>query len=165
MTSTSKIRVYTNGLVDDGIGAYAYIVLENEDCGEVQIADGKGRMFAPTLLRAKFAQAGKADDDCRMKMRAVYEGVRHCPDGMQVEIYTDNFLLENVFNITKANETDGDIAQKYRTYIAEHGISVLFFITKVYHGRDFPDDDHCEWTWFAHNLCEDVIKRFKKENK
>ena len=165
MTSTSKIRVYINGIVDEGVGAYAYIVLENKDCGVVQITNGKGRLFAPSLLRAKFAQAGKANDDCRMKMRAAYEGVRHCPDGAQVEIYTDNFLLDDMLQSTRPNDADGDIAQKYRDYIAAHGIRVSFVMTKTYHGKDYPANDHDEWTWYAHWLCENEIKKFKKTNK
>ena len=69
MSSNSKIRVYTNGIAVKGTGAYAYIVLESKDCGEVNFGDGKGRMFSPSLLKAKFAQSGPATDEMRMKMR------------------------------------------------------------------------------------------------
>lgn len=161
-TYHSKVRVYTNGLVDDSVGAYAYIVLENVDCGPVKLGEGSGRLFAPSLLKAKFAQAGKADSEVRMKMRAVYEGLRHCPDGSEVEVYTDHFLMPHFFETVKADEADGDIAERYRRYVAEHRIVPTFCATKYYNGRDYPDNDHDEWTWWAHNLCEDAIKKFNK---
>lgn len=162
MNSTSnKIRVYTNGIADGDVGAYAYIVLESRNCGEVL----GGTMFAPSLLRSKFAQAGKSSSKDRMKMRAVYEGVRHCPDGTEVEIYTDDFLVDSCLKVTKATEEDGDIAVRYRQYIADHRITPKFIITKVYKDADLPDNDHDEWTWWAHHLCCDAVKRFRKENK
>ena len=166
MNSTSnKIRVYTNGIVHEDTGAYAYIVLESKDCGEVEIAGAKGRMFAPSVLRAKFAQAGKATDDTRMKMRAVYEGVRHCPDNTTVEVYTDNFLIDTCLRNTKPTEEDGDIAVRSRQYVLEHHIEAQFIITKYYNEKDLPNNDHDEWTWWAHHLCEDAIKRLNKDNK
>ncbi len=166
MKSTfDKIRVYTNGAVVDGIGAYTYIVLESKDCGVVQMGEGRGRMFAPSVLKAKFAQAGKSTSEDRMKMRAVYEGVRHCPDNTEVEVYTDNFLIDSCLKVTKPNEEDGDIAERYRRYVAEHHISVVFCITKVYNEKDLPNNDHDEWTWWALYLCKDAIKRYIKENK
>lgn len=165
MNSISKIRVYTNGIAVKGTGAYAYIVLESKDCGEVQIGEGKGRMFAPSLLKAKFAKAGPATDEMRMKMRAVYEGVRHCPDGVEVEVYTDNFLIDTALKTTPRNMEDGDIAERYRQYVAAHRISVVYNITKYYNENDLPNNDHDEWTWWAHHLCEDAIKRYNKENK
>ena len=165
MTSTSKIRVYTNGVVEDGKGAYAYIVLESKDCGVVQIGEGRGRMFAPSILRSKFAQAGPANDEMRMKMRAVYEGVRHSPDNSTVEVYTDNFLIDTALRNTKPTEEDGDIAVRYRQYVSEHHITVQYIITKYYNENDLPANDHDEWTWWAHQLCMDAIKRLSKDNK
>lgn len=159
----SKIKVYTNGLVEDETGAYSYIVLECKSGGEIEIAGGRGQLFLPSILRAKFAQAGKATDDTRMKMRAVYEGLRHCPDGMEVEVYTDNFLMSNLLEITKPNEEDGDIAERYRKYIAEHHLTPQFSYTAVYNEKDFPCNDHDEWTWYAHWLCENEIKKFKRK--
>ena len=50
MNSTSKIRVYTNGLVNEGVGAYAYIVLESKDLGAIDFGEGSGRAFAPSEL-------------------------------------------------------------------------------------------------------------------
>lgn len=161
MESISKIRVYTNGLVKDGVGAYAYIVLESKGT-EVEIAGAKGHMFAPSLLRAKFAMAGPCKDDTRMKMRAAYEGVRHCPNGVTVEVYTDNFLVDTCLRTTKATEQDGDIADRYRTHIANSRITAEYHITKVYNGKDLPNNDHDEWTWWAYHLCEDAIKRYNK---
>lgn len=165
MNSTSKIRVYINGVVKEGVGAYAYIVLESKNCGEVQIGEGRGTMFSPSVLKAKFAQAGPAQDDMRMKMRAAYEGVRHCPDGMEVEIYTDNFLVDSALKTTLRNMADGDIAEKYRNYVYEHRCRPVYVITKVYNEKDLPANDHDEWTWWAYHLCEDAIKRYNKENK
>lgn len=165
MISNSKIRVYTNGIVKDDIGSYAYIVLENNSAGILETGNGGGRVFSPTILKAKFAQAGKTDKAVRMQMRAVYEGVRHCPDGSDVEIYTDNFLMDHIIETTQINEEDGDIADRYRRYIAEHRIIPHYNFTKVYNGNDLPDNDHDEWTWYAHWLCENEIKRFKKGNK
>ncbi len=164
MESTSKIRVYTNGLVKDGVGAYAYIVLESQG-EEIEIAGAKATAFSPSLLRAKFAMAGPCKDDMRMKMRAAYEGVRHCPNGAAVEIYTDNFLVNSCFDSLKATEEDGDIADRYRRHIAASDIKVGYCITKVYHDKDFPDNDHDEWTWLAYHLCVDAIKRYNKGNK
>ena len=165
MDSTSKIRVYTNGIEADGIGAYAYIVLEGKCLGDIKIGSGAGRAFAPSLLRAKFAQAGRAADDMRMKMRAVYEGVRHCPDGTSPEVYTDNFLISPALDTTKLGEEDGDIADRYRNYIAAHRITPQFMAAKVYNDRDLPANDHDEWTWYALALCKYAIRRFVKENK
>lgn len=163
MESLSKIRVYTNGLVKDGVGAYAYIVLESRG-GEMEIAGEKVTAFSPSILRAKFAMAGLCDDDMRMKMRAAYEGVRHCPNGTAVEIYTDNFLAGTCLETTKPTDEDGDIAERYRKYLATSGITVKFRTTKVYNGKELPGNDHDEWTWWAYHLCEDAIKRYNKEN-
>lgn len=165
MNSTSKIRVYTNGIAVKGTGAYAYIVLESENCGEVKMGDGRGQMFAPSVLKAKFAQAGPAKDEMRMKMRAVYEGVRHCPDNTEVEVYTDNFLIDSAMQTTRRDMEDGDIAERYRQYVAIHNVKPVFIITKYYNENDLPNNDHDEWTWWAHHLCEDAIKRYNKENK
>lgn len=165
MNCLSKIRVYTYGIVQDGIGAYAYIVLESEDCGEIEVGGGRGRLFAPSLLKAKFAQAGPATDDVRMKMRAVYEGVRHCPDNRAVEVYTEHPLIDTILRDTKPTEEDGDIAVRYRQYLAEHKIQPTFGINRAYNGRDFPNNDDDEWSWWAHTLCEDAIKRYEKEHK
>ena len=164
-STSNKIRVYTNGLVAEGVGAYAYIVLESVNCGEVQLGEGRGTMFAPSMLKTKFAQAGKATDETRMKMRAVYEGVRHCPDGAEVEVYTDNFLVDSCLKTIGANEQDGDIAERYRRYVSQHAITPVFHITDVYKENDLPSNDHDEWTWWAHHLCKDAIKRYFKENK
>lgn len=161
MSSTSKIRVYTNGIAVKGTGAYAYIVLESENCGDFH----GGTMFAPSVLKAKFAQSGPATDEMRMKMRAVYEGVRHCPDGREVEVYTDNFLIDSALKTTTKEMEDGDIAERYRQYVAAHRIDVVFCITKYYNGNDLPNNDHDEWTWWAHQLCEDAVKRYNKEHK
>ncbi len=163
MESLSKIRVYINGLVKDGVGAYAYIVLESQS-GEVEIAGAKATAFAPSLLRAKFAMAGPCDDDMRMKMRAAYEGVRHCPNGAAVEICTDNFLVDSCLKTIKATEKDGDIADRYRKYLATSGITTTFCIAKTYNGNDLPSNDHDEWTWYAYHLCEDAIRRHNKNN-
>lgn len=165
MKSNSKIRVYTNGLAIKGTGAYSYIVLESKDCGEVSIGDGRGQMFAPSVLKAKFTQAGPATDEMRMKMRAVYEGVRHCPDGVEVEVYTDNFLIDSAMKTTTREMEDGDIAEKYRQYLEVHKVEPVFIITKYYNGTEFPNNDHDEWTWWAHHLCEDAIKKYNKEHK
>lgn len=165
MNSISKIRVYTNGVEEEGTGAYAYIVLENKDCGTVKIEDGGGRIFSPSLLRAKFAQAGATTDEMRMKMRAVYEGIRHCPDGSNVEVYTDNFLIETTMRTSTRDMVDGDIADKYRRYIEEHRIHPTYFATKVYYKNDLPANNHDEWTWWARFLCEYAIKKYNKENK
>ena len=161
MGSLSKIRVYTNGLVKDGVGAYAYIVLENPGA---KIEGMDASVLCPTILRAKFAMAGPCKDDVRMKMRAAYEGVRHCPDGTAVEIYTDNFLVDSCLETIDPAEEDGDIADRYRRHIAASGITAEYCITKVYNGRDLPDNDHDEWTWWAYHLCEDAIRRYNKEN-
>lgn len=164
MGSISKIKVYTNGLVKDGVGAYAYIVLE--DRGEdVNLAGVDVRVFAPSLLRAKFAMAGPCKDDMRMKMRAAYEGVRHCPNGTAVDVYTDNFLVGSCLEVTKPDEEDGDIADRYRKHLASSGIKATYYIAKVYNGKDLPDNDHDEWTWFAYHLCEDAIRKYDKEHK
>lgn len=165
MEYTSKIRVYTNGVVMNGVGAYAYVVLENENCGEIEVGEAKGRLFAPSLLKAKFAQAGVAAEDVRMKMRAVYEGVRHCPDGRQVEVHTDNPLLNIILQDTKPDQEDGDIAVRYRQYIAEHKIQPQFVIVRTYCDRDFPNNDNDEWSWWAHTLCTDAIKKWQKEHR
>jgi len=166
MTSTSnKIKVYTNGIAEEGTGAYSYIVLESKNCGDVNIAGAEGCMYAPSILRAKFAQAGPATDDMRMKMRAVYEGVRHCPDGIEVEVYTDNFLIDSMMKTTAPHMQDGDIAERFRRYTAEHQIKVVYCITKHYNGNDFPNNDHDEWTWWAYHLCEDAIKKFNKTKR
>ena len=100
-----------------------------------------------------------------MKMRAVYEGVRHCPDGAEVEVYTDNFLIDTSLRNTERNQEDGDIAVKYRQYIAEHRVNPAFVITKHYNEKDIPANDHDEWNWWAYHLCEDAIKKYKKEHK
>lgn len=161
MSSTSnKIRVYTNGLVQKNVGAYAYIVLENENCGEVDFGEGKGRMFAPSSLKCKFAQAGPATDEMRMKMRAVYEGVRHCPDGAEVEVYTDNFLIDTTLNKTTPAEADYDIAIRYRQYVAQHGVKPQFILCKHYYENDLPANDHDEWAWLAYHMCEKAIKEY-----
>ena len=164
MNSTSKIRVYTNGIAVKGTGAYAYIVIESKDCGDIRIGEGGGRVFSPSVLKAKFTQAGPAKDEMRMKMRAVYEGVRHCPDGVEVEVYTDNFLIDSAMMTTTAEMEDGDIAVRFRKYVSEHRITPVYIITKYYNEKDLPANDHDEWTWWAHQLCEDAIKRYKKEN-
>lgn len=160
MNSTSKIRVYTNGIVNNGTGAYAYIVIESESAGEIL----GGQAHKPSILRSKFAQAGPATEEVRMKMRAVYEGVRHCPDNSSVDVYSDNFLLKSIFETTLPNMQDGDIAERYRNYVFSHGITVNYIITKHYNERDFPNNDHDEWTWWAYNLCENAIKSFNKTN-
>lgn len=166
MKSTSdRIRVYTCGLAIEGTGAYTYIVLENTDCGEVAVGDARGRLEGPTILRARFSQAGPAKSEERMKIRAVYEGVRHCPDGATVEIYTDCFIMQQILFTTKPTDADGDIVERYRRYIAEHRIMPKFFSTKVYNEKDLPCNDHEEWTWWAHDLCRDAIRRYDKENK
>lgn len=157
MNSTSKIRVYTNGLIDDGVGAYAYIVLESKDLGTIDFGEGSGRAFAPSELKSKFSQAGAATDEMRMKMRAVYEGVRHCPDGSEVEVYTDNFLIDTALKTTAPNQEDGDIAERYRRYVAQHGITPKFIICKHYNEKDLPANDHDEWTWLAYHMCEKSI--------
>lgn len=165
MKSDSKIRVYTNGMVAKGAGAYAYVVLESKECGDVRIGDGFGRMSGPSKPRAEFAQAGPATDEMRMQMRAVYEGVRHCPDNAHVEVYGDNFLLECAFeSVTRVME-NGDIAERYRQYVAAHKISVSFVITNRYRADDLPCNDDDEWTWYAYHLCEKAIKRYNKGNK
>lgn len=164
MDSLSKIRVYTNGLVKDGVGAYAYIVLESQG-SDAEFSGVNVKVFTPSVLRAKFAMAGPCEDDTRMKMRAAYEGVRHCPDGSSVEVYTDNFLVDSCLETIKADEEDGDIAERYRRHIKDSGIKTEYCITKVYNGRDLPDNDHDEWTWWAFHLCEDAIKRYNKEHK
>ena len=164
MNSTSKIRVYTNGLVDDGVGAYAYIVLESKDLGTIDFGEGSGRAFAPSELKSKFSQAGAATDEMRMKMRAVYEGVRHCPDNTEVEVYTDNFLIDSAMKTTRRDMEDGDIAERFRQYVAIHNVKPVYVITKYYNEKDLPANDHDEWTWWAHQLCEDAVKRYKKEN-
>lgn len=162
-TLTSKIRVYTNGLVIGEVGAYAYIVLESPCKGEMKIGDGAGIAYGPSIVRAKFAQAGPATDEMRMKMRAAYEGVRHCPPGAEVEVYTDNFLVDPALRTTKREQEDGDIAVKYRQNIADSRVQPSFIITKHYNGKDIPDNDHDEWTWWAHHLCEDAIKKYNKK--
>jgi len=164
MNSISKIRVYTNGLAIENTGAYAYIVLESQGAN-VNIAGAEAAMFAPSVLKAKFAQGGKCSSPDRMMMRAVYEGVRHCPNGSSPEVYLENFLVPSMLEVAKAGEEDGDIAVKYRQYIAANRITPQFIIAKHYNGKDLPDNDHDEWTWWAHHLCEDAIKRFNKENK
>lgn len=161
MSSNSKIRVYTNGIAVKGTGAYAYIVLESQ-CG--QLAGEKIIAFAPSVLKAKFAQAGPAKDEMRMKMRAVYEGVRHCPDNTEVEVYTDNFLIDSAMQTTTRDMEDGDIAERFRQYVAIHNVKPIYVITKYYNEKDLPANDHDEWTWWAHQLCEDAVKRYKKEN-
>jgi len=159
----SKIRVYTNGLVEDGVGAYAYIVLETR-CEKAQIDGLEAKVFSPAILRAKFAMAGPCDDDMRMKMRAAYEGIRHSPNETDVEIYTDNFLVDSCLKTIKVTDRDGDIAERYRRYLADSGMTVNYCVTKVYNGNDFPANDHDEWTWFAYHLCEDAIRRYNKSN-
>ena len=161
MTLTSnKIRVYTNGVVHDGTGAYAYIVLEDKDLSTPAVASSvRIGLSSPSLLRAKFAQAGKSDSAVRMKMRAAYEGVRHCPDGRAIAIYTDEYLLQGYLDDEKLSASNNDIASKYRTYIVEHKLDVTFLFAETYKKDDFPDNDHDEWTWWAHSLCEDAIKR------
>lgn len=156
MNSTSKIRVYTNGLVQNGAGAYAYIVIESESAGEIL----GGHAYKPSVLRSKFSQAGPAKEEIRMKMRAVYEGVRHCPDGYEVEVYTDNFLVDTALRTTEPNQEDGDIAERYRRYIAQHGIKPQFIICKHYNERDLPANDHDEWTWMAYHMCEKAIEDY-----
>jgi len=163
--NSDKIRVYTNGVAAKGAGAYAYVVLESKDCGDVSIGDGSGRMFGPSRPRAEFAQAGAATDEMRMQMRAVYEGVRHCPDNAHVEVYGDNFLLECAFESVSKDMENGDIAERYRGYVAEHKISVAFFVTNRYKADDIPCNDHDEWTWYAYHLCERAIRQYNKENK
>lgn len=160
MTSTSKIRVYTNGITMNGVGAYAYIVIESKDCGVLDFGDGNGRMFAPSKLCSKFSQAGPAKEEMRMKMRAVYEGVRHCPDGSEVDVYTDNFLIDTALKTTEPNQEDGDIAERYRKYIAQHGINPQFVICKHYNENDLPANDHDEWTWMAYHMCEKAIEEY-----
>lgn len=160
MSSTSKIRIYTNGVITDGVGAYAYIVLESENLGIIDFGEGSGTAFGPTMLRSKFAQAGPASDVMRMKMRAVYEGVRHCPDGVEVEVHTDNFLIDIALNTTAPNQEDGDIAERYRRYIAQHGIKPTFILCKHYNERDLPANDHEEWTWLAYRMCEEAIESY-----
>ncbi len=164
MDSLSKIRVYTNGLVENGVGAYAYIVIENV-IEDAKIVGLDTTVINPSLLRAKFAMAGPCEDDMRMKMRAAYEGVRHCPAGTAVEVYTDNFLVDSCLDTIKAAEEDGDIADRYRKHLASSGIKATYHIAKVYNGRDLPDNDHDEWTWFAYHLCEDAIRKYNKEHK
>ena len=158
MNSTSKIRVYTNGLVVEGVGAYAYIVLESKNLGTIDFGDGCGAAFGPSSLKSKFAQSGPATDEMRMKMRAVYEGVRHCPDGSEVEIYSDNFLVDTALNTTQPEQIDGDIAVRYRHYVAQHNIKPKFFTCRHYNERDLPANDHDEWTWLAYHMCEKEIE-------
>ena len=160
MNSTSKIRVYTNGLIVEGVGAYAYIVLESKNLGTIGFGDGCGAAFGPSSLKSKFAQSGPATDEMRMKMRAVYEGVRHCPDGYEVEVYTDNFLVDTALRTTEPNQEDGDIAERYRKYIAQHGIKPQFIICKHYNERDLPANDHDEWNWMAYHMCEKAIEDY-----
>lgn len=148
-----KIRVYTHGIAYEGRGAYSYIVLENRDCGEVAIASGKGRLLAPTSLKAKFAQGGKADDEMRMKMRAVYEGLRHCPDGSPVDVFTDSTLVKRSLDTTEEGEGNYDIASRYRGYLAAHGIQPMFALAALRILDDLPDNDHDEWLWMAEQMC------------
>lgn len=148
-----KIRVYTHGAAHDGKGAYSYIVLENKDCGAAKIASGQGRLLAPTSLKAKFAQGGKADDEMRMKMRAVYEGLRHCPDGMPVEVFTGSALVKRSLDTTNEGEANWDIASRYRDYAAAHGIEPTFSISTLQIVDDLPDNDHDEWLWLAGQMC------------
>lgn len=165
MRSSSKIRVYTNGIAVKGTGAYAYIVIESKEQSLTENGNGSLCVLSPSTLKAKFAQSGPAKDEMRMKMRAVYEGVRHCPDNMEVEVYTDNFLIDTAMRTTTREMEDGDIADRYRQYVAAHRISVVYRITKHYNGNDFPNNDHDEWTWLAYNLCENAIKKYDKEHK
>ena len=165
MNLISKIRVYTNGLIIDGVGAYAYIVLESPCHGEVKIGDGAGIAYGPSAVRTKFAMAGPATDEMRMKMRAVYEGVRHCQDGTEVDVYTDNFLIDTALRNTERNQEDGDIAVRYRQYVAEHRVQPSFIIIKHYNEKDLPDNDHDEWNWLAYHLCEKAIENYNNEHK
>lgn len=97
-----------------------------------------------------------------MKMRAVYEGVRHCPDNAEVEICTDSLRMDFLLKTTRAGEENGDIAARYRRYVADHGISVHYCVTEAYNGDDLPANDHDEWTWWARHLCDDAIGRFQQ---
>ena len=160
MNSPSKIRVYTNGLIKNKVGAYAYIVLESKNLGVVDFGEGSGRAYGPSELKSKFAQAGPANDEMRMKMRAVYEGIRHCPDNAEVDVYTDNFLIDTVLRTTRQHEEDGDIAVRYRNYISQHGVKPNFVICKHYNEKDLPANDHDEWTWLAYRMCEKEIEEY-----
>lgn len=160
MSSTSKIRVYTNGLIVDVVGAYAYVVLESKNCGVVDFGEGKGTAYGPSELKSKFSQAGPATDEMRMKMRAVYEGVRHCPDNTEVDVYTDNFLIDTVLRTTEPHQEDGDIAVRYRNYVVQHGIKPNFITCKHYNEKDLPANDHDEWTWLAYRMCEKEIENY-----
>lgn len=160
MNSNSKIRVYTNGLIIQGVGAYAYVVLENNSVGALDFGEGNGTAYGPSSLKSKFSQAGPAKDEMRMKMRAVYEGVRHCPDGAEVDVYTDNFLVDTALRITEPNQEDGDIAVRYRQYIAQHGIKPQFIICKHYNEKDIPANDNDEWNWLAYHMCEKSIENY-----
>ncbi len=163
MESTSdKIKVYVDGVIENDTGAYAYVVLESKNCGPINIAGADGRAYGPSELKARFGQAGKSNDRVRMSLRAVYEGVRHCPDGCEPEVYTESYFLDSILESTPANGKNGDIAERYRKYVAEHHITPVFIITDVYGGFDLPDDDHKEWTWMARNLCEEAIKTYKE---
>lgn len=151
-TSLSNIRVYTHGYVDarSECGAYAYIVLSGK---------------LPREPLNCFAQAGKTTDVMRMKMRAIYEGVRHCPDGVSVEIYLGDTLLTPVLETATGADFNADIAERYRRYIGEHRITPVFVQTKMYSDNDLPSNDHDEWVWYAHRLCEEAIEKHLKEQK
>lgn len=149
-TSLSDVRVYTHGLVSNGCGAYAYAVLGGD---------------YPAEPLNRFSQAGRATDAVRMKMRAVYEGVRHCPDGVRARVYVDDLALSSVLGTATGGDANADIAERYRAYIREHRITPAFVTAGAYLGDDLPCNDHDEWVWYSHQLCEDAIEKHLKEQK
>lgn len=160
-TSPSDVCVYTHGAVKGEYGAYAYIIL---DCKDYGLIDGI-QWRTPVTIKSKFVQGGKTTDSMRMKMRAIYEGVRHSPDGSTVKVYLGDNLLVTVLETAVSGDPNFDIAQKYRSYIQEHRITPVFEYTKMYSDSDFPCNNHDEWIWFAHQLCESEILRLKAAKK
>ena len=156
MESTSKIRVYTAGIEKNGVGAYAYAVLE--------VTPGM-RGGDVINVRSRFAQAGPCKNDLRMKMRAFYEGIRHCPDGTEPEVLSDCYpIKEMLYNTNKYSE-NGDIAERFRQYILEHNVRPSFCLTDIYAEDDLPCDGHQECTWMVNNLCEEAIERYNETKR
>lgn len=156
MKSNSKFRVYTGGIERKGIGAYSYVVLE------VEPGEHGGEIVS---MRSRFAQAGASKNALRMKMRAFYEGVRHCPDGAEAEVLSDYYSVKELLETTGRYDENGDIAERYRQYVGEHNVNPSFCLAEVYADDDLPCDGHQEWTWMANQLCEDAIKQYLEQRR
>lgn len=128
--ANTRVELFADGLFHDGYGACSWYVLITNGTHLISFPNGTVTVCPPFEDLTRGSLYGQTTSLNRMTRRAIFEGLARTPEGADVTVYCDNYLIDD--------GKDMDLRNAIAKVISDRRLNISSHVIKPRLSDDLP---------------------------